>query len=205
MKEKYLLEISNGRGKIYNHRYYFRENDFAFNKRSYGKSYYARKFQTEDEMISYISYCKNNGLKYRTIESSYIRDNSYRKNYFESNDFLKQRINDGYALCAYCGLPVKINDLTVDHIVPVVKAKNTQIAKGIMKIMKISNINERKNLCGACSKCNSKKRANMGLWIIRGIIGKSKYVWLIRWILRIVFLALLVYIYKMYGNFIFSP
>lgn len=47
-----------------------------------------------------------------------------------------------------------------------------------MKIKGIHNINDVKNLISSCSKCNSRKSDKMGLWIIKGEIGRHFGYWI---------------------------
>lgn len=118
-------------------------------------------------------------------KDAYIRDSHYRK------EFLQTKKHE-WTICAYCGLPKRTKNITVDHIIPVDKVKKSQYAKWLLKIFHIDNVNDKKNLAGACRKCNSKKGTKMGLWVLRGFIGKSSVVWIVRWILRLVIFLLCV-------------
>lgn len=181
------IEIKNGRRKIYYHRQYLAQKGLKFVKRSYGKSYYTKKV-TSIEENELVNYCKNNGLKYSIIEDIYMRNASYRQ------DFMNQIQDKKYVFCAYCGLLIKTDKITVDHIIPVNKTKQGKKgARWLMKILKIDDVNSIKNLAAACQNCNSRKRTKMGLWILRGFIGKNDILWIIRWILRIIILIILVY------------
>lgn len=187
MKNYCVLEISNGGRKIRRYRNYFEQEGFSFVKRSYGKSYYTKKCKNATEREGYVSFCKRHRLKCNVLAEEYVRSSNYRKTYFDSQNFTGK-----YTICTYCGLPVRVEKLTVDHIIPVDKVKKTTRAKIMMKLFGITDVNELKNLCSACKRCNSKKRAKMGIWIIRGFIGKSKFIWCIRWILRIIILYWLI-------------
>lgn len=192
MKNYNVLEISNGRRKIRRYRRYFNEEGFSLVERSYGKSYYTKKCKSIAEREGYVSFCKRHRLTCKVLAEEYVRGSNYRKTYFNSQHFTGK-----YTICTYCGLPVRVEKLTVDHIIPVDKVKKTTKAKILMKIFGISDINELKNLCGACKRCNSKKRAKMGIWIIRGFIGKSKFIWYIRWILRLIIIYWVIwYLYQ---------
>lgn len=181
------LEISNGWQKIFWYRRFLRENGFTFIKRSYGKSYYQKKCKTTEECNTYKDFCRRHGLKCQIYEKEYMRSSDYRKVFFENQNYARK-----YTLCAYCGFPVKVEKLTVDHIIPVIKAKKTKSCRAAMKLWKITDINEFRNLCGACKSCNSKKGSKMGIWIIRGFIGKNQVFWFIRWGFRILFFICMV-------------
>lgn len=195
-KASFTLEISNGWQKIFWYRRFLREQGFTFVKRSYGKSYYQKKCGSIDECSTYKDFCRRHGLKCLIYEKEYVRSNDYRKIFFENQNYKRK-----YTLCAYCGLPVKIEKLTVDHIIPVIKAKKTHAGRNAMKLWGITDINELKNLCGACKKCNSKKGSKMGFWIIRGFLGKNEFVWIIRWCLRLLLLLCILY-FIIIGSFI---
>lgn len=172
------IEISNGFQKIYFHRNYLKNQGLNFIKRKYGKSYYTKKVN-DTQKNELISYCKKHFLKYTIISEEYVRSSNYRQ------DFMKT-LDKKYIICAYCGFPKSKKSITVDHIIPVDKVKKNQKgARLLMKIFKIENVNSIKNLAPACSLCNCKKSANMGIWILRGFLGKSKPLWIIRWIIRI--------------------
>lgn len=188
----YVVEISNGKEKIYNRRQYLASTGCTFVKRRYGKSFYKKKV-SEEEKDDLVRYCKSNGLKCDVIEEKYTRNSSYRK------DFLDQYRSKSHILCAYCGLPVDKKNITVDHVIPVDKAKKGKSgARILMKLFKIEDVNSQKNLAAACRKCNSRKRTKMGFWLIRGFVGKSNVLWAFRWIFRIVLIVAIVII-AIYG------
>lgn len=177
-----IIEISNGKGNTYNHRNYLVAKGLKFNKRSYGKSFYSKRINDE-EKEELVEYCKRNRLRYLIIEECHVRDLHYRKEFLQTK-------NREWTLCAYCGLPVRTKSITVDHIVPVDKVKKSNYAKWVLKLLHIGNVNDIKNLAGACKKCNSSKGTKMGLWILRGFIGKSTAIWIVRWIIRLAIILL---------------
>lgn len=189
-QKMYIVEISNGKEKIYNHRGYLARSGCTFVKRSYGKSFYTKKVG-EEEKTSFVKYCKKHKLTCAVIDEKYTRNNSYRK------EFLEQYKNNSHILCAYCGLLVDKKDITVDHIIPVDKAKKGKGgARMLMNILRVDNVNNQKNLAAACKKCNNRKRTKMGFWVIKGFIGKSKCLWTIRWLLRIgIIIAIIAIVY----------
>lgn len=183
------IEISNGFQKIYFHRNYLRNQGLNLVKRKYGKSYYTKKV-SDTQKQELITYCKKHFLKYTVISEEYIRSSNYRQNFMKTQ-------NKKYIICAYCGFPKPTKSITVDHIIPVDKVKKNQKgARLLMKIFKIENVNSMKNLAPACSFCNRQKSAKMGMWIIRGYLGKNKPLWIIRWIIRIALIIILAILLK---------
>ena len=189
----YLVEIGSKKSRrLYKNRKYLREKGFHFVKRSFGKSYYEKRTSDEQEIEEMKTYCKHHRLLLQVHKKEHIRSHNYRKTYF---DTIPQ--NRSYIFCAYCGLPIKRENITVDHIIPVDKVKKTAYGKGLMKILKIQDVNERRNLCGACRHCNSRKRAKMGIWVILGFIGNYQKLWYIRWGIRgCLLLAIIFSLYK---------
>lgn len=181
-----LIEIYNGTNKIYDHRMYLHTKGMKFNKRSYGKSFYSKKID-EIEKEELVSYCRKHKLKYMLIQECHIRDSNYRK------EFLQDK-NREWSICAYCGMHKKTSNITVDHIIPVDKAKKSAYAKWLLKRLHIDNVNSKRNLAAACKRCNSRKGTKMGLWVIRGYIGKSGALWAVRWIIRFILLLILLYV-----------
>lgn len=122
--------------------------------------------------------------KYRCFDNRYERDNKYRKTFFENNR--------GPYHCAYCGKKLKASQLEVDHLIPVAKAKTSLGVRTWLQICGIRNVNDPKNLVASCEKCNKKKSDNMGVWVIKGAIGRHKAFWIIRNLLLIatIFLGL---------------
>lgn len=186
MNEPYIIEISRGRRKIYRYRRLLEAEGFTFSYKSYGKSTLTKKVNTKEECERYKTFCKKNRIRCEILRREHVRSSDYRKTFFEKTYFPRS-----WTLCAYCGLPVTVENLTVDHIIPVDKVRKTHSAKWLMELLSIKDVNEYKNLCGACKRCNSRKRAKMGLWVIRGFIGKNQIVWYARWILRMALMLFL--------------
>lgn len=177
MKEEYVLEI---RGRTYSHRHYLAQEGFHFVKRSYGRSYWQKKCDNRNLCLMYQTYCKENRLRCNVYESRYLRDHSYRNVYMQR---IKGRRK--YLFCAYCGIPKRIETITVDHIIPVKKAKYTRMAKWLMKQFSIKDVNDYANLCASCKHCNSRKGTKMGMWLLRGYLGRYQWLWMIRWGVRL--------------------
>lgn len=109
--------------------------------------------------------------KFKSYDKRYGRDSYYRQRYFKNNK--------GPYHCAYCGRKLKPNQIEVDHLVPVAKAKSKIEVRTLLHIFGITNVNDVRNLVSACHKCNMKKLDKMGFWVIRGAFGRYKAFWTI--------------------------
>lgn len=175
--------------KVYGHETYgyrkeLRENKFEFIKKSYGKSYWMKKYLMTSEELSKLDnvkvYWKKKGLDILVLYPNNMRSSDYRKEFLNKNKGIK-----GYYFCAYCGAIMNTKKLTVDHIFPVDRTAKSKFLKKILSIMKINNINDIRNLTPCCKSCNSRKGSKTGLWIIRGLIGRYRFTWPITWIIII--------------------
>lgn len=135
------------------------------------------------------------GIKYDCYRVEYERANNYRQTFFSRTS--------GPYTCRYCNKKLSKTQVYVDHIVPVSKVQKTNYAKMMLNLSRYSNVNDIKNLAPACRTCNLKKSDKMGVWIIRGWLGKYKAYWIILAILKFLGLALMllgtVYIFKLFG------
>lgn len=106
-------------------------------------------------------------VRYRTYDRRWDRSDNYRQTFF--------RTSHGPYRCRYCGRYLNTKYLQVDHLVPVAKTRKGGAARAVLEMRGISNVNDPRNLVPSCSKCNRKKGDHMGMWLIRGIMGK--YSW----------------------------
>lgn len=125
-----------------------------------------------DEIKKVKRFCRRKLLKYRLIDDSMDRSTNYRNNFFKS---CKGIFGTNVYVCAYCGKFLKKSKVRVDHIIPVYKAKNYKFYRKLLSLRGIKNVNDIHNLTPSCEKCNSKKSADTGLWIIKGLLGRSPY------------------------------
>lgn len=109
------------------------------------------------------------GIKIRLLDSRYSRDNLYRKAFFERyHGFF------GIYRCAYCGIPMRKKNVTVDHIVPVAQSADSKKSRLFLKYIGAKNINSVKNLTPCCRRCNSSKGSIRSLRLfIKGYSGKT--------------------------------
>lgn len=126
-------------------------------------------------------YCEAHHLKYRINNPKWERSTDYRHTFFSNN---KPYIKDLY-FCAYCGRLRSRRYITVDHIYPISVAQKSISLQQKLKRQGIKSINDKNNLVAACRRCNSRKSAKMGLWIIRGKIGKHAWIWELKHAFRI--------------------
>lgn len=181
MESMYVVRISNGKRKIRRKRWLFRNEGFEFNERAYGKSFFEKEMY-EEETSHWKKYCMICGFTITSIPIQYTRNTGYRKEFFDN---AKKLGNDHY-ICAYCGRILPTEKVTVDHIFPVNKMSYSRKTRLVARIFGIKETNEFRNLCAACEKCNSRKRAKTGLWVIRGLIGKHYICWHIIHLLEII-------------------
>lgn len=96
----------------------------------------------------------------------------------------------GRYFCAYCGRLLTEKQLTVDHLYPVAKVSRSMKMRKKLRREGIMSLNDAKNLVPACMSCNRHKKDRMGLWILRGKIGRSAFLWHMRWMARYAMLVL---------------
>ena len=70
--------------------------------------------------------------------------------------------------------------MEVDHLIPVAKVKKSGFVRFLLRMHGIQNVNDKRNLVASCHRCNERKRDKMGVWYIRGRLGKYRIYWLIR-------------------------
>ncbi len=125
-------------------------------------------------------------IKVRAYNKRWSRSTDYRKKFF---DYYKPPYR-----CRYCNKKLNEEKLTVDHIIPVYQVKVNQKARNLLYLFGVSDVNDVRNLAPACFKCNKAKDKKMGLWIIKGYLGKYKWFWTVRKIVIILFLILAGYL-----------
>lgn len=109
----------------------------------------------------------------------FSRSTDYRKEYLK-----KHKGFFGIYSCAYCGRLCSRSTMQVDHIYPVngVKGIGLKGTTGKLFVTLVSlfhgpkalsqGVNANWNKTAACPRCNSNKTDNMGLWVLRGYLGK---------------------------------
>lgn len=181
---EYVVRISSGRRKIKRYIRKLEDRGFRYEERAYGKSYLEQKMSSA-EAREWKRYCRIVGLTYVEIPAKYTRSSDYRKQFFIHN----KPVKSSKYRCAYCGRLVSKDKVTIDHIIPVKKMSDSKKIRRYAKTFGVFETNDLKNLCSACKRCNQRKSAKMGSWVIRGFLGKSELLWKIRKITRFVLLC----------------
>lgn len=141
--------------------------------------YYTTKVES-DEAKRIERICRRKRLKYRQYEERWSRSSNYRANFFKAYE-------PPYR-CRYCRKHLKKTDVFVDHIIPVGQSKTNINARMLLYLQNINNVNDVKNLAPSCEKCNKLKGDKMGFWVIRGILGKYTFYWILRYFFILVFI-----------------
>lgn len=58
-----------------------------------------------------------------------------------------------------------------------------------LRLLRIEDVNDVRNLAPACRRCNTKKGRNAGIWVLRAILGRYEAYWVLR---KVCFVALVV-------------
>ena len=156
--------------------------DFHYVRGMHG-DYYSIKTDKE-ECQHIVRICRRKRIKFRCYEERWSRSSNYR------TVFLKT-FGPPYK-CRYCRKGLNKDTLVVDHIVPVEKTKKNINARMILYIQGIDNVNDIRNLAPACHRCNKLKGERMGIWVLRGVLGKYKVYWIFRRILLLVIILLII-------------
>ena len=126
---------------------------------------------------------KTQALKYRWYKEEWDRSSHYREKFFRQKKQKRYR-------CRYCNRSLKKADMEVDHLIPVSKVKDYSAARILLKFSCKSpqaDVNHINNLVPSCHKCNNRKSDKMGLWYVRGILGRYRLYWLILGMIKIGF------------------
>lgn len=151
---------------------------------------------SEDCLAEIEDWCFDRRLEIETPFSK--RSNDYRKRFFE--DCEPNFGRDRY-LCVYCGLPIRKENVTVDHLIAVKKAQRSKFYLRRLQNQGFESVNDVRNLVPCCKRCNSHKGAKAGLWLVRGWLGKSKGFWYVGWVLELsVLFAALILAASVFGR-----
>lgn len=182
------VQIRNGKNKTY--RYGRQIQSMGFLWKESNRCW--EKDCEKQELRQIERFCRKKRLKMVSMEERYCRNNSYRKTFFASNHGIRGQ--EKYYWCAYCGKIIPRSKVTVDHIIPVQKVSQGEERKKYQRKLKrrgIVNVNQKENLVAACQRCNQKKAARTGTWIFRGRIGRYGWLWVVRWIVRVILVILI--------------
>ena len=183
---KYTVEIKDGRNKTYYYRSELYKLGFRFKKKN---KIWVLKTDDHSLIEYYSMFAKARKLNISCFDEYHDRNNYYRSDFFK---YYKPQIKGKY-ICAYCGKLLSPEEVSVDHIIPIKKAKRNRFARTLMKIIKINDINDCRNLTASCMSCNAKKGSKLGLWTIRGYLGRYKSFWLIIYSYALFIIILMLY------------
>ena len=184
------VEILDGKECTFKHREAISRLGFWFVRNQQIDGKWTKECE-EKELQRIKKFCRKRKLEYAVYEEGYTRSSNYRYKYFKAHPGL---FNTFYQ-CAYCGRIRTRKYITVDHIIPVdkvIKGKKREKYKQMLKRRNITDINDIRNLVSACKRCNSKKSARTGLWIMRGRIGRHPIIWAIWYLIIIIALTFVV-------------
>ena len=134
------------------------------------------------------------GFQARCFDEKYERSPKYRYNFIKNNPPV-----NGYYRCAYCGRKMRKDDMEVDHILPVSKAKEYEWVRKKLK----KGVNDLSNLVPSCHRCNMKKLDSISLrWRVKAELGRHIEYWGAR---KVVWLVVLIIVVAIVSQYDFSP
>lgn len=144
--------------------------------------YYVMTFVEYPKKI--IKKLKHSGVQSSCYRVEYERASNYRQTFFARTK--------GPYTCRYCNRFLRKDLLVVDHIIPVAKVQKSAWARLLLHLEGCDNVNHIRNLAPACQRCNSRKLDKLGLWPLRGWLGKYKWYWALLCVLKILVAVLAV-------------
>ena len=147
------------------------------------KSFHWEALLSEAAAQKYAKLAREDGYSVKVIDRKTERSGSYRAKFIAANP--------GPWHCVYCHKKLhNKSKLVVDHLVPV-KGKRGVIEREALRSLGVDSINDVANLVPSCQKCNSHKANKGGIWVIRGLLGRSCAWWVLLRLAQLL-LALLV-------------
>lgn len=162
-----------------------------------GNGKYVGEWKTVKQEMAVRNFAKKHKARFFFDDEYGSRTRDYRTVFHRT---YKPAIGGRY-FCAYCGRLLTEKQLTVDHLYPVAQVSRSMKMRKKLQHKNITSLNDAKNLVPACMSCNRRKKDRMGLWILRGKIGRYAFLWHIRWMIRYALLAALVMgVWDVYRN-----
>lgn len=125
------------------------------------------------EAVKALKKAEKLGLRGRYYEEKYDRNTTYRQTFIKKNP-----PRDGFYQCVYCGRLLRPNDMEVDHVIPVSKAKSSKKA---IRLLHKKGVNNPANLVPSCHRCNMRKGTSISLWWrYRAKVGRHRAYWAAR-------------------------
>lgn len=152
-----------------------------------GKTMY--RIQAEDRKLKKVQrICRRRHYELkRTYPENWGRSSSYRRDFFA----YYPRPRGGYR-CRYCHRRVPDHKLTVDHVYPIYRTKTGD--NFWMRLIRIDNVNDVRNLAPSCRRCNIRKGRRTGIWILKAILGKYKLYWFLRRCVQLLLIGLILFL-----------
>ena len=162
MGDKFILELYTEKQTKWMEGYKFQP------KKNRQGSYFLTETD-QKEMNHILTKARKSHIRYRCYGKEWARAPGCRDRFF--------RENPGPYRCRYCNRWLAKEQVVVDHIIPVNKAKSSQKARNMLRRSGMTSVNDIRNLAPSCPWCNSRKGDKIGLWYLRGIFGKYKVYW----------------------------
>ena len=196
MVQTYTLRIKNGTRHVKQYRIWLWWKKYTCIKRANGRVYYEKKECSRREKNHMQRFSRRKGLTFEAVPTQYTRSNSYRSQFFACHPSAT-----GKYRCAYCGKKKPKDKITIDHIFPVHCMEKYPAVRRRAALFGIHGSNDMKNLCTAGMRFNQKKEAKMGIWILKGFLGKQPWYWPLRRILTVILVFFVLYL----GRKIYMP
>lgn len=179
--EEYVIQIKdNGDDNFFLQRK-LQKLGFKYVEKSQRTKYWELRNVSTQQMKEIKTFCKRHFLDIEILDQRFTASSNYREEFFKHHAPVLKK----YYFCIYCGRLLTRRTLQVDHIVPIHKAKTNKWVRRYLSRKKFQKgVNDYHNLGASCRKCNLSKSDKMGLWTIRGKIGKSNLFQIMRWIIR---------------------
>lgn len=172
-----LVRVFDGKRKTYRYRADLKRLGFSYSPKPEPQWY----CEVEDDRLAELEeWCFQRKLEIETPYSK--RGWDYRKTFFEANE---PNCGQERFFCAYCGLPVHRDKITVDHLIAVKKAQRSKFYLEKLRELDCESVNDVRNLVACCKRCNSRKGTKAGSWVLRGILGRHMGFWWFMWAVRL--------------------
>ncbi len=189
MAQTYTIRIKTAARSRKEHSMYLWWNRYACVKRTGSRILYEKKDCSRREKKRMQRYCRKKGIPFEAVPTQYTRSSNYRSQFFAHHPSAT-----GKYRCAYCGKKQPKEKITIDHIFPVHCMEEYPAVRRRAALLGIHGSNDLRNLCTACRACNQKKEAKMGMWIVKGFLGKQPWYWPLRRLVVFAAVAYLLYL-----------
>lgn len=170
-----LLRIkSDGKHRTFYQRHTLHDMGYTFS----GEMQEWVKQSTGNDIQLAQAFCRRYGFHLVIDLPQYRRSSNYRQEFFIAHPGVGK---SEHYFCSYCGCLLCKEKITVDHLISVNAAQKSRFAEWILHRLGIKNVNDAKNLVPSCRRCNQQKGTKSGVWLIRGLIGRHAWFWLIFW------------------------